>query len=101
MGKEQFFSEVRNQYHLICVNIKNGNGPSELEKGRFEGFMRAGIVLNVTSKRDLEQLLEDVHYKVFGQSIAERKKARGPGLADDDIDYGQFDRPAIERVSRK
>ena len=101
MDKEQFFSEVRNQYHLVCVNIKNGNGPSELEKGRFEGFMRAGIMLGVTNKRELEQLLEDVHYKVFNQSIAERKTNRGPGFTDDDIDYGEFERPAIERVRGK
>ena len=101
MDKEKFFGEVRNQYHLICVNIKNSNGLSELERGRFEGFMRAGLLLGVTNKRDLEQLLEDVHYKVFGQSIAERKKNRGPGFPDDEIDYGQFERPAIERVGRK
>ena len=101
MDKEQFFSEVRNQYHLVCVNIKNGNGPSELERGRFEGFMQAGIALGVTNKSDLEELLEEVHYKVFGQSIAERKKNRGSGVPDDDIDYGQFERPAIERARGK
>ena len=99
MNRERYLEEIRQQYHLVCVGLKSGKRLSALEKGRFEGFMQAGLLLGVVTNSELQQLLEDVHFKVFGKSIAERRKNQKNWVPEEDaIDYGQFERPAIERA---
>lgn len=97
MNKKQFYTEVRDQFNLICINISNGQKASVQEKSRLEGFMRAGVVLGVTTNPELQQLLEDVHYRVFGESIEERKVRHNKQFPEDMIDYGQYESPAISR----
>lgn len=101
MDRERYLKEIRQQYHLVCISLKNGKSLLDIEKGRFEGMMRAGLLLGVVTQAELQQFLEDIHFEVFGKSIAERRSDRNNRFPDDDTDYGQFDRPAIERASRK
>ena len=101
MDRERYLHEIESQYHLVCVGLKNGKDLSALERGRFEGFIRAGLLLGVIDNRELQQLLEDIHFQVFGKSIAERKRTRKSLTPEEPMDYGQFDSPAIGRVSRR
>ena len=101
MERERYLQEIRQQYHLVCIDLKNGKSLPEIEKGRFEGFMRAGLLLGVVTQAELQQLLEDIHFKVFGKSIAERRSERNNRFTNDEIDYGQFESPAIERIKGK
>jgi hypothetical protein len=82
------------------VTLKSGQSISKLEKGRFEGFLRAGLVIGVTTHSEMQQLLEDVHFRVFNKTIAERKKDQKTWFPEDAIDYEQFYRPTFERTSR-
>ncbi len=98
MNKNRFLEEVREQLQLIFLGISTGQKPSLRDKSRLEGFMRAGAVLGATTNRELRDLMESVHMKVFGESIDERKAHRRIQLPNDDIDYEKYERPAIERV---
>ena len=99
MNKEMYFSEIKGRYELMCIALKNGNDISASEKGRFEGFMQAGLLLRVTTKNELQQLLESIHFKVFGKSIAERNQGHSNWFSEDEVDYEAYDRPSIERFS--
>ena len=101
MDKERYLKEIRDQYHLVCISLKNGGNLAEIEKGRFEGFMRAGLVLGVVTNKELQQVLEEIHFKVFGKSIAERRNERKTWAPEDAVDYGRYDSPAIGRVGPK
>jgi hypothetical protein len=99
MQKDQFLDEVRHHLHLIFLGIAEQHRPEPLEKARLEGFMRAGVFLGVTSNTELQALMEEIHFEVFGETIAERALQRKGHPGPDQIDYGQYDSPAIERVS--
>ena len=64
---------------------------------RIEGLMEAGIALNAVTKRDLELLVDNVHFDVFGKSLAERRKdERERDCLDQN--YDAFDLPSWQRV---
>jgi hypothetical protein len=101
MKRESYLDEIRRQYHLVCVGLKSGKTISASEKGRLEGFMQAGLLLGAVTRDELEDLLEETHFKVFGMPIGERLKDPKMRFPEDEIDYGRFDSPAIERISKK
>jgi len=64
---------------------------------RIEGLMEAGIVLKAVTKRDLELLVDNVHFDVFGKSLAERRiDERERDRLNQN--YNAFDLPSWQRV---
>jgi hypothetical protein len=100
LNKEKYLSEIEHQYRLMCVALKAGTKISELEKGRFEGFIRAGLVIGVVTYDEMQELLEDVHFTVFKKSIAERKSDGNEWCPEGAIDFKFYDSPAYERMRR-
>jgi len=97
-ARSQFLQALALQFSDIFEGRKNHKNVTE-QKLRTQGFIQAGELLHICSRDDIQQLMEQIHQQVFGQSIAERQQqqnARQQAIADGDFDY--FEQPAWERL---
>ncbi|BBP43529.1 hypothetical protein [Thiosulfativibrio zosterae] len=61
--------------------IKDG-GMRKKSDPKIEGFMEAGLVLNVVNKTDLQAIINNAHKQVFGIPFSERIR---PQNANDEL----------------
>jgi transcriptional regulator NrdR family protein len=73
MMKEKFLTALRKQLHEAFTAAKSGMKVSAEDKYRCEGFMQAGIEMEVVTDDEVAKLINSVHISVYGQSIAERR----------------------------
>ena len=97
MDTQTYLREVADNLKHIFQAEKAGIRTSSKERHRCEGFMRAGTFLGLVSQQDLSQLMDSIHYEVFGESIASRTKKQKQQWSNDTVNYSQFDLPAYER----
>lgn len=97
MNKDTFITEVEKRLSLIFKSARDGYKPSLTDKNRLEGFIQAGVFLGVVEKSEMAELMERIHFAVFGKSIADRKAERSTLWSDETFDYSQFDSPTFER----
>lgn len=97
MDTESYIASCRREITKVYQLTKDGK-PDDVLKHRTEGFIRAGIFLEVFSAQDAQHLMEIQHLEIFGESVEERKqrKASFEQLKIDDPDK-YFDEPAINR----
>ena len=67
---------------------------------KIEGFIEAGLLLEVTDNTRLQEIVDRVHLEVFGESLDDRRKAAKLGRQTIK-DWSLYDRPAFERLSPK
>ncbi len=96
--RELFLITLKQQFTDIYTTSKAGQDTSELRL-RAQGFVHAGEILELCSRTEVQQLLEQVHQVVFGCSTLQRKPKefdrRQQALKLGDYDY--FDEPAFNR----
>ncbi len=97
MNKDAYITEVSHRLHIRFSQLKEGARLPEANRYRLEGFMQAGTFIGLTTNAELSALIEQIHLAVFGQTVAERKKAQGEKWPDESIDYTFYDSPAYER----
>ena len=97
MDKELFIVEVEKRLTRMLSASKQGYAPTPLERHRLEGFMEAGVFLELTSPEELVHLKESVCQSIFGMSIAERKEQKSRTWPLDDIDYSMYVQPPGSR----
>lgn len=97
--RELFLITLKQQFTDIFNTSKAGKDTAEL-RFRAQGFVHAGELLELCSRGEIKQLMEDVHKDVFGITVAERKPKefdrRQQALKVGDYDY--FDEPAFNRL---
>ena len=97
--KHCFVTALQQQFTQIFCLSKAGKDNSA-ERLRAQGFIHAGELLQLCHRQDVQQLMEAVHFQVFGCSIAERqpKESTRRQQALQQGDYSYFDEPAFERM---
>lgn len=97
MDKQAFITLCQSQLIMVYQLTKAGK-PDDKMKHRVEGFMYAGQVMGLLSEQECQQLLEDTHVQVFGQTIDQRQ-ARKDSLEKlkRENPKAYFAIPAIER----
>lgn len=73
MIKEKFLNALRGQLHDAFTAAKSGMKISAEDKYRCEGFMQAGVEMEVVTDEEVAKLINSVHISVYGQSIGERR----------------------------
>jgi len=99
---DRFSEEVRQRLLRIFNATKQGLKVADIDKHRCEGFIQAGVVMGWVSNEQMNQLMDATHRAVFGKSIAERQadlSARSLWQPHQ-VDYSQYETPAIERRRR-
>ena len=97
MDKSDYMAEIQNRLNKIFRASAEGYKVPDIDRHRLEGFMQAGVFLEIAAPTEMTSLLEEVHYSVFAKTIQQRKAAKSPGWADIEVDYGQFDSPTYLR----
>jgi len=98
MDKEQFLELVEEQLSLFFLDSKSGK-KTDADKYRAEGFMRAGRLMGLVTKEELDQAMDKAHFGVYSMSISEHEKQRRDvrlGSAKE-RDYQDFLTPSYKR----
>jgi hypothetical protein len=63
------------------------------------GYIKAGLLMEIVSKDEIEKVIEDCHVNAFGETKSERRARRNPTVGDGeyDIDWYLFDSPSTQR----
>lgn len=97
MNREEYIEYCRQELVTSFKNTHSGKRDDK-QKHRTEGLLQAARLLGVIDSDDVNQLIEDEHFNVFGETVQERKE-RKKSLAElkevSPDDY--FSIPAIER----
>ena len=67
-------------------------------KGFINGFMEAGLALDLVNNEDLGEVIEEVNFEIFGMSVTDRRKK----YSATDFSLEEYIKiPTYIRVSRK
>ncbi|WP_323845566.1 hypothetical protein [Microbulbifer magnicolonia] len=98
MDREAYIDEVKRRLTLMFRASRDGYKAPATERHRLEGFMQAGIFLGLARKSELAQIMNEIHVEIFGKTIEERKSESAALWISEDVDYGQYEQPAYQRV---
>jgi hypothetical protein len=94
--KKLFLDVVEKQLSQFYINQKELGMQDEDTKHHIEGFMHAGLIMNLISNDELSKLMERVYYDIFGMTPIERKLQKEKG-EEDEIDWSFYDIPPSKR----
>ena len=97
MNKQNFLSEVQDKLINIFNASKEGYKVPEVQRYRLEGFIHAGVFMELVSNVEIQELMNETHLSIFNMTIEERKQKKGAAWNDESIDYSQYDMPTFER----
>ena len=63
------------------------------------GFIKAGLLLDVVSKDEVEKVIGASHFRAFGETRADSRARRKSNTEDgnEDIDWSLYDSPSVLR----
>lgn len=63
------------------------------------GYIKAGLLMEIVSKDEIEKVIGDCHVNAFGETKSEKRARRNPPVGDGtyDIDWSLFDSPSLQR----
>jgi hypothetical protein len=101
LNKESFKRECKRQLKDYFQLLHKNKLDTEL-KQRVQGFINAGEFLDVITRAEAIQLMDDAHLSVFGVTTEQRKVRKAEIKAvrsghEDSI----FDMPAIDRLVKR
>ena len=81
-----------------------GIEPSKREDHEMEGYIMAALECGLIEKEVLQAFINNIHERVFGQTIKERReerKSRGHFLGQPDSNYENYEAPTWVRKGIK
>ena len=97
MDKNDYLIEITKRLTQLFKASKEGFKIPDIDRHRLEGFIHAGIFLQITTPAEMSALLEDVHYSIFGKTVRARRSEKSTTWSDIEIDYDKFDSPTYLR----
>ncbi len=101
MGRENYISEVEKRLNRIFIASKEGYKVPAVERHRLEGFMHAGVYMDLVTNAELAKVMNDIHVSVFGKTIQQRKAELPGNRQEEAIDYSYYDQPTFERKDKE
>jgi hypothetical protein len=97
MNRENYLNEVEKRLNRIFTASKEGYKVSPVERHRLEGFMAAGVFMGLVTNAELAKVMNDIHVRLFGKTIQQRKAELPGSWQEEGIDYSFYDQPTFER----
>ena len=97
MNRENYLNEVEKRLNRIFTASKEGYKTPPVERHRLEGFMAAGVFMGFVTNTELAKLMDEIHVRLFGKTIQQRKAGLPGSGQEEDIDYSFYDQPTFER----
>lgn len=61
------------------------------------GFFKAGILLEIVTNEELEQLVNEEHLLAFGKTIKQRRIEEKTGVKNTERNWDVYDTPSVNR----
>jgi len=97
MNKDKYLNEVEKRLNQIFTASKEGYKASPVERHRLEGFMAAGVFMGLVTNAELAKVMNDIHVRLFGKTIQQRKAELPSSWQEEGIDYSSYEQPTFER----
>ena len=97
MQKQAYLNEIETRLRRLFSASRDGYRVADVERHRLEGFIQAGVFMRITTNAEVSEIMESIHFSVFGQSIAGRKTEQMIIWPETVVDYSQYEQPAYER----
>ncbi len=97
MDRTTYLAEVEKRIKSVFSQSRNGHKVSSVDRHRLEGFMHAGVFMEMATIEEMSSLMETVHQSVFGKSIQQRKTESPVIWEADSVDYSTYESPAYKR----
>ena len=94
--KAVFLQSVENQLINLYDKQKERGEKNALLKHRVEGFMFAGIVVEIATNEELKDLIDKIYFATFGMTSIERKLQKEKGETEE-VDWSFYDIPPSKR----
>ena len=79
-------------------SIEDNNSDNyERTRNKLDGFMQAGIVIGIASKKELQDVIDKEHMDIFGITIKQRRAELKLEKKENEIDWDIYDTPTIHR----
>ena len=106
LAKADFLRELRQLttelYALGDFTVDDAG--RQLHEAKLNGFIDAGLLLDVCTRTEMQEVIDRCHVDAFGESRKDRKKRLAEETKDDDegslTDWDKFDSPAFERTKK-
>ena len=110
LAKADFIRELKSlTTQLYAIGDSNSKDPRwAVLSSKLDGFIEAGLLLQVANRTELQRHIDEIHFHVFGETREarrERKKSLPENPDSEDStkqpDWSELDSPAYERNSKK
>ena len=71
--KKKFLKTLEEQLRETMTAARAGAKIADADKHRCEGFMQAGVELDLVSDEEIQELIKAVHVSVYGETIVARR----------------------------
>ena len=71
--KKKFLKNLEAQLRETMTAARAGAKIAAADKHRCEGFMQAGVELDLVTDEEIQELIKAVHQSVYGESIVARR----------------------------
>ena len=110
LAKADFIRELKSlTTQLYAIGDSSSKDPRwAVLSSKLDGFIEAGLLLQVANRTELQRHIDEIHFQVFGETRDERRErkksvSQSPDSEDpaNQPDWSELDSPAYERNSKK
>mgnify|MGYP001588964964 CR=1 FL=1 len=104
LAKADFLRQLKNiTLELYQLGDFTSDNPDRtLLSKKAEGFIEAGLLIEVVTREEAQKEIDLCHLKVFGESRSARRERVQTEIkkeAEGEIDWDLFDSPAFDRIN--
>ena len=97
VNKQKYISSLKSIMDKYYSVLKNVGSVPVIWEGYVNGYIEAGLLLEVACKGELDIIIQESHQRVFGMSIDERKQRYKKEIKRE-IDENELDIPTFIRI---
>ena len=102
LKKELYLESMRKRVRHLYVYGESHPAEKDLIAHKLDGFLEAALLLQILSKDQLQQVIDEEHVAIFGMSREERaRKRQEEGTSPELADWSAYESPATDRMSAK
>ncbi|MGI9280647.1 MAG: hypothetical protein ACR2PX_13650 [Endozoicomonas sp.] len=101
MDKNTFLTEVERRLRELFNASKRSQKLSASVKHRCEGFMHAGVFMELITNDELQGLMEQIHLDIFDKTIEQARQDKAHIWQGDTTDYSLYETSPTSRKKMK
>jgi len=95
--KIKFLSTTR-ELAIELYSIEDSESPIYKTKGsELDGFLKAGIILDIANKDEIQKIIDEEHWSIFGITRKQRRAEKKLNKPQAESDWKIYDKPTVQR----